>query len=257
MLSPEASLKNRERASLEEIQTGEGFLGAEAARLLGMKAGEKLRVGASEFKIAKVLEEMGSVDDLRVFVHLHQAQEILKKGRVINAIELIGCGCERDLAALGGKIEKMLPGVKTRTITQIARTQRETVRLMEKFTFAALLVVLFVGWGLISNAAAANVLERRREIGILMAMGAVSRFVFLFLIKKAAALGLAGGLGGFFIGTFFATRVGPRFVDLGIEPQMEILLWSLPGTVALTVIFSWLPASRASRTDPALLLMED
>lgn len=257
MLSPEAAAKNRERASLEEIRTGEAFLGSEAARLLGRKAGDRLEIGSSEFKVAKVLEEMGSVDDLRVFIHLHQAQAVLQKGRVINAIELIGCGCERDLLALGGNIEKMLPGVKTRTITQIARTQRETVRLMEKFTLVALLLVIFVGWGLISNAAAADVLERRREIGILMAMGAASRFVFLFFLKKAAAMGLAGGLAGFFIGTFLATLAGPRIVGLGIEPQMEMLLWSLPGTVGLTVIFSWLPASRASRTDPAFLLMED
>jgi putative ABC transport system permease protein len=216
-----------------------------------------LRIGPYDFEVVKVLEEIGSVDDLRVFVHLHQAQEILGKGRVINAIELIGCGCKQDMNLLAGNIEKLLPGVKTRTITQIARTQAGTVRLIERFTFVILFVVLVVAGGLISNTMASNVLERHREIGVLMAIGASSRFIFLVFIKKAVALGFLGGLLGFFIGTMSAAWIGPMLLDLNIEPRAELLIWALLGTMILTVIFSWIPSVRATKSDPAVLLMED
>jgi len=192
-LSPQASRKNRERASLEDIEKNEVFLGNESARLLGKREGDRLRIGPNEFEVVKVLEEIGSVDDLRVFIHLHQAQEILGKGRVINAIELIGCGCKQDMIALASDIEKLLPGVKTQTITQIARTQAGTVKLMERFTLVLLLVVIVVGWGLIGNTMASNVLERHREIGILTGMGATSRFIFLAFIKKAVVVLLMEG----------------------------------------------------------------
>lgn len=256
-LSLEASRKSRERTSLEDIEKGEVFLGNESSRLLEKSKGDRLSIGPYDFEVVKVLEEIGSVDDLRVFVHLHQAQEMLGKGRVINAIELIGCGCKQDMLLLAGNIEKLLPGVKTRTITQIARTQAGTVRLIERFTFVILFVVLVVGWGLISNTMASNVLERHREIGVLMAIGASSRFIFLFFIKKAVALGFFGGLLGFFIGTMTATWIGPKLLDLNIEPRGEMLIWALLGTMILTVIFSWIPSVRATKSDPAALLMED
>jgi len=256
-LSPQASRKNRERASLEDIRKNEVFLGNESARLLRKVEGDRSRIGPYEFDIVKVLEEIGGVDDLRVFVHLHRVQEILGKGRVINAIELIGCGCEQDMVSLASDIEKLLPGVKTLTITQIARTQAETVSLMESFTVVILLVGLVVGWGLISTTMASNVLERHREIGTLMAMGATSRFIFLVFIKKAALLGFLGGLSGFFIGTITATWIGPKLLDLSIEPRAEMLIWSLLGTMFLTVVFSWIPSLRAIKSDPAVLLMED
>ena len=256
-LSLQASRRSRERISLENINEGEVFLGNESALLLGKKKGDRLNIGPYEFEVIKVLEEIGAVDDLRVFIHLHQAQEILGKGRVINAIELIGCGCKQDMALLGGNIQKLLPGVKTQTITQIARTQAGTVRLMERFAFVILLVVLFVGWALISNTMASNILERRREIGILMAMGASLRFIFLVFIKKAVILGFFGGLFGFFVGTLTATWIGPKLLDLNIEPRAEMLAWALVGTMVLTVLFSWIPSLRATKSDPAVLLMED
>ncbi len=256
-LSLEASRKSRERTSLEDIEKGEVFLGNESSRLLEKSKGDRLSIGPYDFEVVKVLEEIGSVDDLRVFVHLHQAQEMLGKGRVINAIELIGCGCKQDMLLLAGNIEKLLPGVKTRTITQIARTQAGTVRLIERFTFVILFVVLVVGWGLISNTMASNVLERHREIGVLMAIGASSRFIFLVFIKKAVALGFFGGLLGFFIGTMTATWIGPKLFDLNIEPRGEMLIWALLGTMILTVVFSWIPSVHATKSDPAALLMED
>jgi putative ABC transport system permease protein len=255
-LSPQASRQNRERASLEDIEKNEVFLGNESARLLGKREGDRLRIGSNEFEVVKVLEEIGSVDDLRVFIHLHQAQEILGKGRVINAIELIGCGCKQDMIALASHIEKLLPGVKTQTITQIARTQAGTVKLMERFTLVLLLVVIVVGWGLIGNTMASNVLERHREIGILMGMGATSRFIFLAFIKKAVVLGFLGGFLGFITGTMAATWTGPKLLDLNIEPRPEMLIWTVLGTMVLTVVFSWIPSLQATKSDPAVLLME-
>ncbi len=252
-----ASRRTRERASLENIEKNEVFLGKESARLLDKRIGDHLKIDGHDFEVVKVMEEIGSADDLRVFVHLHQGQEILGKGRVLNAIELIGCGCKQDMVALAGNIRKLLPGVKTQTITQIAQTQAGTVRLMERFTFVILLVVLVVGGGLVSNTMASNVLERRQEIGILMAMGATARYIFLIFIKKAIALGFFGGLFGFTIGMGAATWLGPKFLGLNIEPREEIVIWALLGTMGLTVFFSWIPSLSATKSDPAVLLMEE
>jgi len=46
-------------------------------------------------------------------------------------------------------------------------------------------------------------------------------------------------------------------LDLNIEPRGEMLIWALLGTMILTVVFSWIPSVRATKSDPAVLLMED
>ena len=79
----------------------------------------------------------------------------------------------------------------------------------------------------------------------------------MVFIKKAVALGFFGGLFGFFIGTLTASWIGPKLLDLNIEPRAELLTWTLLGTMVLTVVFSWLPSLQATKSDPAALLMED
>ena len=48
------------------------------------------------------LPQTGTVDDSRIFAHLHTVQDLTKKGPVINAIEIIGC-CQEISAGLGGQ----------------------------------------------------------------------------------------------------------------------------------------------------------
>ena len=54
-----------------------------------------------------------------------------------------------------------------------------------------------------------------------------------------------------------ATWIGPKLLGLTIEPNAEMLIWALLGTEVLTVIFSWIPAFRATKSDPAVLLLEE
>ena len=66
-----------------------------------------------------MLPQTGTVDDSRIFAHLHTVQDLAKKGPVINAIEIIGC-CQQISAGVVDKVNRLLPDAKVVTVTQIA-----------------------------------------------------------------------------------------------------------------------------------------
>ena len=79
-------------------------------------------------------------------------------------------------------------------MTQIAETQIKINHMMANLSLMFLVIIIFVGGASIANYMYANVFERRREIGTLMALGASSGVVLRIFLLKALLLGLAGGV---------------------------------------------------------------
>ena len=170
------------------------------AAKLGLKDADKLDVLGKKFSVTAVLPQTGTVDDSRIFAHLHVVQDLSKKGPVINAIEVVGC-CQEISKGLVEKINRLLPDAKVVTITQIADAQIKINRMMSNLSLMFLVIIVFVGGASIANYMYANVFERRREIGTLMALGADSGLVLRMFLLKALLLGVAGGIGGYVLGT--------------------------------------------------------
>ena len=99
----------------------------------------------------------------------------------------------------------------------------------------------------------ANVTERRKEIGTLMALGASRSFVTRMFLGKATLLGLAGGLGGFVVGTIVAAVLGPQLLGISVQPMPHLLAVGMVAATVVAVAASFLPARRAAGLDPCLV----
>jgi putative ABC transport system permease protein len=115
---------------------------------------------------------------------------------------------------------------------------------------------VLVGGAGIANYMYANVHERRREIGTLMALGADSFLVLRIFLTKALLLGLAGGVGGFLLGTVLAMLLGPRLAGVPVLPMPVLALWALGISIGLALLASYFPARRAARLDPCAAFQE-
>jgi putative ABC transport system permease protein len=117
-------------------------------------------------------------------------------------------------------------------------------------------IIVLVGGASIANYMYANVFERRREIGTLMALGAGSRVVVRMFLLKALLLGLAGGVAGYVLGTIVAVILGPKLAGVPVLP----MIWLLPVALAIALLVclgaSYFPARRAARLDPSAALQE-
>ena len=175
--------------------------------------------------------------------------------QILNAIEVVGC-CQEISKGLVGKINRLLPEAKVVTITQIADAQIKINRMMSNLSLMFLVIIIFVGGASIANYMYANVFERRREIGTLMALGANSGLVLRIFLLKALILGVAGGLGGYVIGTILAVVLGPRLAGVIVLPMPILALLAVGVSVALALVASYFPARRAARLDPCATFQE-
>jgi predicted permease len=131
-------------------------------------------------------------------------------------------------------------------------TQERLVAMLSGFFGALALLLAAVGlYGLVAHA----VDVRRTEIGIRMALGA-NRLGVLWLVFRRVGVMLALGLGaGLAISLWAARFVGPLLFRL--EPRDAA---TYAGAVAVLVtaglLAAWIPARRAARLDPALVLRD-
>jgi len=247
-----------------QIERGNLLVGFEAARRLGVKKGETLRIGEQDYKIERTLVESGTSEDIQIFGHLADAQEILGlKGR-INEIKAIDCLCltadEDPVSILRAELEKALPEarvIQMRAIADARAKQRQTVERYNHF-ITPLLTLVSAGW--IGLLAVFNVRERKGEIGVMRALGKGSIQIACLFLGKAVVIGLAGAAVGYFGGTALAMKYGPeifRVTAKAIQPEQGLLIWAAWAAPLFSAVASFVPAMLAVRLDPAVALREE
>jgi ABC-type antimicrobial peptide transport system permease subunit len=112
----------------------------------------------------------------------------------------------------------------------------------------------------IINTLAMAILERRREIGVLKALGAADRDVQRLFFAEAGAMGLVGGIAGVFLGWLigktltFGLNVYLARQQLPAIDLSSVTWWMVILAIAISVLVSLAagiyPASRAARLDP-------
>ena len=106
------------------------------------------------------------------------------------------------------------------------------------FTLILVVCVLFVG-----NAATAAVRGRRRELGVLAAVGWRRSRLFATVLGELAGIGLAAGL-------LAAAIAVPVSAALGLDASPGRALLAVPVAMAVAVIAGLVPAWLAARADP-------
>jgi putative ABC transport system permease protein len=112
----------------------------------------------------------------------------------------------------------------------------------------------------IVNTLVMAILERRREIGVLKALGAADSDVKQLFFVEAGVMGLAGGVLGVLLGWLigqaltFATNVYLKRQDLPGVQISSVPLWLIAGAIGFAVLVSLIaglyPASRAAKLNP-------
>lgn len=250
--SPEALTIDR---AVEKLRENEAILGADAAKMSAAKIGDWITLLGEPLKVIGILSPTGTVDDGRVFAHLHCVQRLAKTGEVVNAIEVMGC-CEDVAGNLVTELQTMFPDTKIVTISQVVEAQVGVNRTMRRVSTLVFLVLVVIGGTSIASSMYANVSERRREVGTLMALGATPAVVSQLFLSKAAILGVTGGLIGALVGTLAAVGLGPYLAGVSVTPVYSLGLIAVVTALAVALAASYLPARRAALLDPCLCFKE-
>lgn len=239
--------------------------GAHVARRLHARAGDTIRLAADEapaggaarapqvFRIAGILST-GAAEDDQVFVPLATLQQMAGLAGRLSLVELNVPGppaeIERIVRALGAE----LPGVEVRAVRSVVESEGKVLGTIRALLVSlAALIVGIVALCLMATMTAI-VLERKRDIAVMKALGATDRVVARLFLSESAALGALGGLAGFGAGFAAARVLGQRLFEVAISP----VWWTLPTvclmTAALAVAATALPVRAARAVEPAAVL---
>ena len=138
--------------------------------------------------------------------------------------------------------------LETRLASSVAQPRFQTV-FVASFGAVALLLAALGVYGLLSN----NVAQRRREIGVRMALGAQASQVLVLVVRQGVPIVGAGvGLG------LLAAAVSSRVLEsvlFGVSSGDRLTFVVAPLVlVAVALVACWLPARRATRVDPMEVL---
>ena len=115
--------------------------------------------------------------------------------------------------------------------------------------------LLVAGIG-VMNIMLVSVTERTREIGIRKALGARQGVIMQQFVIEAAVTSTIGGIMGIIVGALATKSIG-AMMDINANPTIWAVLLSFGVSVAIGLIFGYIPAKNAARLNPIDALRTD
>lgn len=257
----------------------EVLAGDRIARRLGLVRGDHLGIGNQTVIVTGVLSTGGAEDD-KVIAPLHVAQTIVGTPGAVQRVFVSALTTPEDefarrdpstmnpelyerwycrpyVQSIARQLQEAIPGSKAEQIRQIAQnegTVLSRIKGLMMLVSAAALLASVLG---VSAAMTTAILERRREIGLMKAVGAGNAAVAALLLTEVALIAIVSGSLGFGFGALLAQQIGRTIFDANVE--FAPLLYPIVVIVAVAVAFTGSTPSirRAVRLDPAIILRGD
>ena len=233
--------------------------------------GSTLKLNGTSFTIVGVLteesdSEEGSTDDA-IYIPYSVAAKMSWTGQ-ISSYAFSGTS-EESIDAAVSLIEAALYKVyesedyyTVTSMTEILDSMTQIIDVVVIVLGAIAAISLVVGGIGIMNIMLVSVTERTREIGIRKSLGAKQRDIMQQFVIEAATTSALGGIIGIAFGyllSSLATKVIVTIMDaeLAVTPSASAVLGAFSVSVAIGIIFGYLPARKAARLNPIDALRYD
>jgi putative ABC transport system permease protein len=203
-------------------------------------------------KVAGIVTTGGD-EDSQIFTELDVAQNLSGLTGRLSLVQLSVAGNPSEIAAVARRLASALPDFDVRPVRQIAAAEGTILGRIRGLIFWTIALILSLSMLGVLASMAALAMERRRDVGLMKALGgSVQRIMRLFL-AEAGALGVMGGSIGFVIGIVLARWMGGRVFGVAISPRPIVF----PVTIILTVTVALagaMPLHFLGRVRPAEIL---
>ncbi len=261
--------KAKQKNMIIPVEIGEVNLGYQVYQQLGIEVGDEIEIEGKSFKVAKCLVRSGSRDDIRIYTHLKDAQEIFNMPGRINEIKALECACmgkpeDRDYSwdIARHELSELLPEAQVFLAEEMAaiRIQQRTTADTYIMYFAP--IVLIACGALVAVLFMLNVRDRKQEVGIMRSIGyGGGRIAWLF-IGKALLIGFIASGCGYYLGEYLARQYGMEVFPLTGKKSLlgdysTLKLYVIILTPLFASVASFIPAILAVSQDPAQTLRQD
>lgn len=233
----------------------ECVMGRRLAQVLGAPVGTTVEVrfeGGAQSERYRVtgLFESGDEDEGRMFVSREPRPDEAHFTYALVSVP----GGEADIAALSTSLKASGAGVELTALRQVLHGEQAVIgkiNLLTGVTLAAVLLLSSVG---VTAAVLSRVIERRKELALLQAIGAKRSSVVVFLLSEGAAVGIVAALLGYGMGTGLSQVIVRQVFGVSVTPHVAPFLAAVVVSVVVAVLAASIGARRALRMETAVLL---
>ena len=230
-----------------------------ASELFGARQalGEWLRIGDRRFRIVGVLAKQGqslgfNTDEI-VVVPLPAAQALFRV--------MVEAKSREQIPDAKADIEEILRQRHEGERDVTAITQDAVLATFDRILRALTLAVggiaaisLAVAGILVMNVMLIAVTQRRKEIGLLKAIGATGAQIRAAFFTEAVMLALGGAACGLVVGKLGQLAIGQAFPDIPFTAPWWAVIAAPLTAIVTSVLFTVVPAKRAAMLDPVMAL---
>ncbi len=234
-------------------------IGAIAAEQFKLQPGGSVTIRGEQLLVKGILAATGGKDDLTVFLPLATAQRLFANSQRISYLAVK----VDDVAAVDAAVERIREEVSLGVVTDqqmlssvltIVGSVNVTLQLI------AAVAVLAAAFGIVNTMLTATY-ERKREIGILQALGATRRTIFTLFLLESGLYGVLGGVCGVGGGLVFSALFAPQLEQNAFTSFIKgsssigildpaVIAGSILFSAAVAIVAGLYPAWRAARLSP-------
>ncbi|MFO8084715.1 MAG: lipoprotein-releasing ABC transporter permease subunit [Desulfobacterales bacterium] len=251
-------------------------LGKELARRLGVREKDTVYLisptgvlspighvpAMKRFQVSALFESgMYEYDGSLAFIHIREAQKILRMGNSVTGIELRVKDIYKAGEIAGGIVDKLGFPYWTRDWTQMNQNLFSALKLEKTVMFIILALIVLVAAFNIASTLIMMVMEKTRDIAILKAMGATNKSIGKIFVIKGFVIGVVGTFIGVVLGFVLCKLLEKyKFIELPgdvyyittLPVRIQLLDIVVIAVSAIVICFlaTLYPARQASRLDP-------
>ena len=234
-------------------------IGFGIAQQFKLNVDDELTIRGEKLPIKGILKETGSKDDVSIFAPLKVTQKLYGVESNISFIAVKVDDISKideyilkiqDTANVAVSSDKQL----LKSVLSIIGTVNFTLQLI------AAVALIAAAFGIINTMMTA-IQERRREIGILQAIGSNRSTIFKIFLIESGLYGVLGGIVGLIVGTAFSSIAAPyisqneftafmKGASMTINLDLNLILGSLLFSLVISLVSGLYPAWLAARLTP-------
>ena len=235
--------------------------GETVATLLKWKPGATVTVryesNEASLLLAGIVSTGGS-EDSQVLLPLTKLQSLTGKTGGLSLIQIAAPG---SAAQVDGTLQRMRAHlaaqsseVELRPLRPVLESEALVVMKVRWLMFGLAAVVLTLVMLSVLTTVSGRILDRRRDIGVMKALGGSDRGIGRFFLAESAAQGLLAGMLGYGVGYLLAQWAAQRMFHSTVAWRWDVVATVLVVTLGAALAATVLPARRIHRMEAAVIL---
>jgi putative ABC transport system permease protein len=259
-----------------EDNSDDVLVGERLARKADLRVGETIPIAGRPHRISGILSA-GGAEDEQIVAPLGLAQQILGRQGAVRRLYVSALTKPQDALAgrdprtmnpelferwycspyvqsIAYQLQEAIPDSHAEPIRQVAQNEGAVLARIEGLMLWITVAALVASALAVSAAMATAIFERRREVGLMKALGARNALIAALFFTESTLLALLGGGVGFLGGAILARQIGRSIFNAQITIEPVLLPVILVIAVIVTFAGSAMAIRHAVKSDPVYAL---